>query len=161
MTPVQAELKSLKDKIKYRRENSLWNHVLTVLRLDMGELNGVVTKDGFKVWAYSHWLGVFHPVIFGTVDFKSEKPTIQIVSKMNSLGQLIAVFIVGLWTSGIISGLIVQTDNSWPFLWKRIILGTVITSFPLIAVGMVVRNEYKYEREKIKRMCQRRLKFEK
>lgn len=157
MTPVQKVNNALEKAIKDQRENSLWNHLLTVVRIDNDGLSGKVTQGEFKVWIYSHWVGIFHPVIYGTINSTEEKINIQIESKMNPLGRLFSVLILGLWTYGVVSGIIIQDDNSWTFLWKRILIGLVMISLPVAAFGLAFRYEYKKEKERIKNVCQQSL----
>lgn len=149
MTPNQTILKLVNKEIKYQRENSLWSHLLTVVRIDNDGLSGKVTHNGFKVWIFSHWVGVFHPVIYGTFD----KNKLQIESKMNPLGRLFVILILGMWTYAIASGVIIQDDNSWTFLWRRILIGLILISIPVIVFGLAFRFEYKKERERIKNVC--------
>lgn len=157
MTSVQKINIALDKSIKYQRENSLWNHLLTVVRIDNDGLSGKVTQDGFKVWIYSHWVGIFHPVIYGTINSTKEKIKIQIESKMNPLGRLFSALILGFWTYGIVLGVVIQDDNSWTFLWKRILIGIVMISLPIVAFGLAFRYEYKKEKERIKNVCQQLL----
>lgn len=157
MTPLQLINNALEKAIKHQRENSLWNHLLTVVRIDNDGLSGKVTQDGFKVWIYSHRVGIFHPVIYGTINSTKEKINVQIKSKMNPLGRLFSVLILGLWTYGVVSGIIIQDDNSWTFLWKRILIGLVMISLPVVAFGLAFRHEYKKEKERIKKVCQQSL----
>jgi hypothetical protein len=157
MTAVHSLFKSFDENIKYQRENSLWNHVLTVIRRDADGLSGTVNQQEFKVWKYNYWVGLFHPVVYGKIDSKNDKPKIVISSKMNLLGQLIAILLLGLWTYGILTGMVIQEDNSWTFLWRRILIGLFMIILPVIAFGLAFRYEYKKEREKIKNVCQQNL----
>ncbi len=149
MTSIQNIKTAISKKIKYRRENSIWNHILTVVRIDNDGLSGQISQDGFQVWIYSHWIGVFHPIIYGKIISTNEKIKVQIESKMNPLGRLIAIIILGMWSYGIVSGMIIQDDNSWTFLWQKCLVGLVIISLPILAFGLTFKYVYKKERERI------------
>jgi hypothetical protein len=58
MTQNQIILNSIEKQIKYKRENSLWNHFLTLIRIDSdglsGKVSGMDLKFGFSIigWVF-------------------------------------------------------------------------------------------------------------
>ena len=148
---------SIQKEIRYRRNNSLWNHFLTIVKFNSDGLSGKATVDNFIVWTYSRWTGIFYPIITGHL----LEDKIKIDSKMNPVGQIFAVLIAGLYSYALLIGVVIQEDNSWEFLWKRIVVSLFMLSIPIGTFSFVFRREYRKERERIKDLCRNNLSMKK
>lgn len=118
------------------------------------ELYGTITDNGFKVWSYSGWTSVWHPIVKGTITKKENKISVEISTVMNPLGRLISLLLLSIWTYALVEMVILQNETTWNFIINRIIVVLVMIALPIIAFGLINRYEYKLEREKIKNMCQ-------
>ena len=76
------------------------NYIMTILRLDIMNFSGNVSKDQFVVWKYSRWTGVFYPVITGKVEFSIGGDSIQLTARMNSFGKLVSALILLIFCYG-------------------------------------------------------------
>lgn len=147
-------LSAIQKEIKYIRTNSVWNHFLTIIRIDFESYSGQIASDRFTIWRYSSWAGVFYPVINGTIDLSNQNNPVTLKTRMNPVGILFIVIMISLFAYGSIFGVILQHDNSWTFLWKRIIAALLVGSFPLVAIIMIYSSQKKEELERIKNLYQ-------
>ncbi len=93
MTTNSEIVKLIERKIEYPRQDSILNHVKTIFLFQRG-LSGEVNSEGFKIWDYSHWTGIFYPVFHGKFNSDKGKIDIKISTKLNSLGFLFAVLLL-------------------------------------------------------------------
>ena len=149
----RTEIVSLiEKKIEYSRRDSIQSHIKTIFLFQWG-LSGEVNSEGFKIWSYSHWVGIFYPVFQGKFDSTNDKTHIQITSKLNSLGASFAVLLSLIWLISIAS-VVLQDDNSWTYLWKRSLLGFILFVIPYVTVGYAIVRQHKIERKEIENECQ-------
>jgi hypothetical protein len=91
-------------------------------------------------------------VIHGRIYIKNEQLNIDLKSKLNPLGQLFAIIFLSALGCFILEEVIIKENNSWIFLWKRILVGIFIFCLPIIAFGIGYRFEYKTEIVRIKNL---------
>ena len=142
----------IQKKIEYSRKDSFLNHFKTILHFQLG-LSGEVNSDGFKIWTYSHWVGVFYPVFQGRINSNQGKTEISISSKLNSFGSLFAMLLSICWIILVLS-MVLQGDNSWTYLWKRSLLGVILFITPYATFGYAVYRQHQIERKEIINECQ-------
>lgn len=156
MKETEKIIEKVKMVIVYQRTDSLLNHFLTTLTLKH-DYSGSVQKDSFIIWSLSHWIGLLYPVIRGTISNESGKPKVTLRAELNSFGRILIFGLLGLITYGIISGVIIQDDNSWPFLWKKILLGIGLILIPIILFRLLYRYEKRNELAQIKKILNKSL----
>lgn len=76
-------------KIKKRRKDSLWGHLLTSLYLTQ-DIYADVRKDKIIVWNWGSWLGSFYSVII--FEFNSKNELIKVSDKLNKFGVALYLF---------------------------------------------------------------------
>lgn len=157
MTTLQGFQDSLSSKIKYPRANTLWNHILTIVRLDSDGLSGNVTDTGFKLWTYSRWVGIFHPVIHGEFHSVAGKISVRVQSKINPLARVALIVFLAWWAYGVVPGTFVKQSDSWTMLWNNAFAAILMLGLPAIVLGLAFRFEYKHHREKIRELCENHL----
>lgn len=152
MTNRTEIVKLIEKRIEYSRKDSFLNHIRTIFLFQWG-LSGEVNSEGFKIWSYSHWVGIFYPVFQGKFNSMNDDPNIQITSKLNSLGTSFAVVLSVIWLISIIS-MVLQGDNNWTYLWKRSLLGFILFIIPYVTFGYAIVRQHKIERKEIENECQ-------
>ncbi|NVN94299.1 MAG: hypothetical protein HXX18_03340 [Bacteroidetes bacterium] len=131
------------------------NHLKCVLFFNEG-YSGEIKENEFKIWNYCHFWGrVFYAVIHGKVTFQNSKQKVILKTKMNIIGRCISIIILGFLVYGAITGIILQQDNSWTFLWKRIIAALVFVSPLIIAIRLIYRLERNIQIGKLKEIIKK------
>ena len=146
----------IQKKIEYSRKDSFLNHFKTILHFQLG-LSGEVNSDGFKIWTYSHWVGVFYPVFQGRINSNQGKTEISISSKLNSFGFLFALLLSIFWLILVLS-MILQGNNSWTYLWKKSLLGVILFIIPYATFGFAINRQREIERKEIINECRQWIK---
>ncbi len=113
---------------------------------DQSELTGIVEDDKFIVWTYnSHLTGAFYPIFYGTFSTHSIGTFVLLRTKMNEIGIALTILIYGMMAYGLTTGVIMQEDNSFNFLIRRIgmalLLFSIFGSFPVFV--------YRYLKSKV------------
>lgn len=153
MTKVNSILEHVRQQIKYHRKNTLWGHFITILNFNSNGYSGVVKKKDFRIWRYNYWIGVFYPVIVGTLNKTEGKLMVRLKSEMNPVGIIFFIIIMTSWSYGVFVGVFNQFDNSWEFLWIRILIGLFLFSLPLIAIFLGYNSEKKQLLKEIRNIC--------
>jgi hypothetical protein len=86
-------LKRINQKIYYRRNDTLLNHLKTYFQFDKINFSGDCNDAHFCIWKYSAWTGLFYTVILGKVCAENNKTIITLKTKLNSAGLLLSVLI--------------------------------------------------------------------
>lgn len=158
MTTSTKITEGIKNLIDSDKREWIFSHLTAFLQLEFHHYHGNVSNGKFRIWKLSLWIMAFYPVIHGTIDQTGEKPKVTLRTKMNSFGLTILVVIMGFWAFGIIDQVIIQENNDWTFLWKRILIGLIILTLPLIAIGLGYREQKRTAiedlKKEIKNMCQ-------
>jgi len=149
-------LSSLREKLKYPMEDNIKNHLLTYVMARRG-LAGSITEQGFKVWNFNLWRGAFYPIIEGKLIKNGSRMEINLKARMNPMAKLISLMGSLLWIFILVDTIVIQEINAWTFLWRRFLVAMFIASIPYIAFGMVLRYEYRLERERIAKLIQKDL----
>ena len=99
---------------------------------DQSELTGTVSNHEFVIWTYdSHLTGAFFPIFHGTISAYGTGTSINMRTRMNEIGIFFTVLIYGMIAYALTTGIIIQEDNSFNFLIRRI--GVAILIFYLFA----------------------------
>jgi hypothetical protein len=150
MNSKEKILQNISRNIFHQKENTIWNHFKNCFWKFNHDYSGNINPNGFTLWRYSHWVGIFYPIITGEFVKQNDKQILQLRSKINPLVILIFTPLYLFLFYGIITGIIIQEDNSWKFLWKRILAGIFLFSLFLIAPVLSYRSQRKSELNKIK-----------
>ncbi|MDT8412035.1 MAG: hypothetical protein RQ875_06215 [Vicingaceae bacterium] len=97
MTKINSILKQVRQRIKYHRKNTLWNHFKTTLSFTSDGYSGIIENNHFRIWRYNFWIGAFYPVIVGTVNETQGKLMVRLKSEMNPVGIIFLIIIMALW----------------------------------------------------------------
>lgn len=93
MSAATEILKIVSNKIHYKRNDNLLNHLKTYFHLDVINYTGCCDATSFKIWRYSQWGGLFYVVIQGQILLHDGKEKVMLSAKMNSAGQLLSAII--------------------------------------------------------------------
>ncbi len=130
-TKINERIKSL---IVFNKKDWFFSHLKTFFQLDFHSYHGNISTGQFRIWKLSPWIMTFYPVIQGTIDQTDDKLKVTLRTKMNSFGLTMLIVIMGLWAFGIIDRIVIQENNDWSFLWKRILIGSLILILPFMAI---------------------------
>ena len=93
MNTSEKIIKVIEQKIYYKRNDTLLNHLKTYFRLDKINFSGQCNGRQFSVWRYSAFTGLFYTVIIGDIQSDNEKLNIVLKTKLNSAGFLLSTLI--------------------------------------------------------------------
>lgn len=127
--------------IHYSRKDSWISHFKTFVRHDFMRLNGISEDDGFKVWRFSIWSGAFYPVVIGNYEIKEGRTLVRLRTKMNVFGQVILLILALFWIYWLVVSVILQNNNEWTFLWKRILISLFLFTLPVLVIWFSYRSE--------------------
>ncbi len=121
------------NKLTLPRTDNFWTRFKQFFLIrDQSELTGTVSNYEFVIWTYdSHLTGAFFPIFYGTFTAYGTGTSIHMRTKMNEIGIFITVLIYGMIAYALTTGIIIQEDNSFNFLIRRI--GVAILIFSLFA----------------------------
>lgn len=131
---VQQKLEAITTK----RANTFKSRFIQLITVSSRtELSGIIRSKSFDIWAFDHfWTSIIFPILHG--QFKQSKmgTVIAIQRKMSETG-LFFIWVLGIIISyAIITGVVIQEDNSLTFLIRRIFAGSVLfslfASFPIL-----------------------------
>lgn len=90
---IEKIKKTIQKSIFYKAEDTFLNHLKTFWKSD-GKLTGVVSDDGFKIWA-SHWYlgGIVHVIAVG--HFTDQKIIVR--TKINKVGKIFIFLFQSFW----------------------------------------------------------------
>ncbi len=138
MNTVKEIQKIIHDKIRYKREDTLLNHVKTFLDRDYDNYNGILKGNDFALWKFDHWGGIFYPIIYGHISDSPDVARIYITVKLNFVGFLLSVLMV----LGFFIGLLISYKERGLLLGDYF-LSMVVTSLLLIAFILGYRHHRK------------------
>ena len=79
---------------------------------------------------------VFYPILYGTFTAKGTGTSVLVKSKLNEIGLVLTTIIYSIVAYAIITGIVIQVDNSFNFLIRRagiaFLLFLFFSSFPII-----------------------------
>lgn len=125
------ELKSrLSSIIEVENNDDIQTHFRQIFLLkDHGKDSGSIDKESFKIWTHEQGptgaTGIFYPIIEGFVKPTHQGLEIEFKSKMNLIGWAAFFILVILMAYITISGIIIQENNDFKFLIRRILVGGV------------------------------------
>jgi hypothetical protein len=134
---VRSRLLSL---IECKAEDNLKTHLQqTFLFKNEGKLLGSVDKKLFNVWIHeqgrSGATGIFYPVMYGQFTAMTDGTGVNLDSNMNIVGKLALIVISALISCGLVTGIVIQEDNSIEYLIPRLLISmallTLMMSVPL------------------------------
>jgi hypothetical protein len=134
-------LSKIQQRIEYHRKDTLWHHFLTFLKMENSfeGFSGYVREDNFAIWRYSHWYGAFYIVVRGEVKETDNRVNVLLRCRTNLFGRLMAFLILAGWGYSIVVGIVLQQNNEWEFLWKRIIVGCIMFAIPVFLMWLLTR----------------------
>lgn len=125
------ELKSrLSSVIEVKNNDDIQTHFRQIfLLLDEGKDSGTIENESFKIWTHEQGptgaTGIFYPIIEGIVKPSHQGLEIEFKSKMNLIGRTVFFIIAFLMAYITLSGIIIQENNDFKFLIRRILVGGV------------------------------------
>lgn len=128
-------------KIKKRRKNSLWGHLLTSLYLTQ-DIYADVRKDKIIVWNWGSWLGSFYSVII--FEFNSKNELIKVSDKLNKFG--VALYLFTLVGFSLAFGSIIFEDFT---ITKLVFIGGAYVIFITLLL-LLSRAVYRFEKNETK-----------
>ena len=128
----------LNDLIEYHREDNLTSHLKNIFSKRMNSISGKVESNAFVFWRYSYvWSDMFYSVINGKVNINGDSLNSELKSKLNRFGLLLVIVLSLFLGYGVLTGIVIQNDNSFKFVIWRLFAGLVLfillQTVPLIA----------------------------
>jgi hypothetical protein len=145
----------LNDLIEYQREDNLSSHLQNIFSKRMDSISGKVESNDFVIWRHSYiWSDMFYSVINGRIINNRNSCCIELKSKLNIFGSSLAVMISILLGYGILTGIVIQNDNSFRFIIWRLLVGLILfllmQTVPIIAYFDSKRRTIKILTENLK-----------
>lgn len=148
MTALEQILSNVETIIKHKRKDSVWNHLLTFIERDYN-YSSCITENGFTIWKYSSWNGIFYSMIVGKIVEKEGQKKIIFSTKLNKLAKsLIIIFF--LWMSFIVLDSAISYKQAydgshyfWEIKWNEIFtsaLSAIVFSSVMLPVLYFVRS---------------------
>lgn len=125
------ELKSrLNSIIEINSEDNLRTHFRQIVLLkDEGKVSGIIKNNNFKIWTHEQGrtgaTGIFYPIIEGCARPLSKGLEIEFKSKMNMIGRIVFLIIAILIAYVTLTGIVIQENNEFKYLIRRIFVGGV------------------------------------
>jgi hypothetical protein len=115
------------------KSNNATSILRQFIKMDLAdELVGEVKDSNLHVWTYTAGrlpgTGIFFPIIDGQFRSYGEQTILKLTARMNVIGKIILYAIILVLASAIITGIIIQEDNSMKFLINRTLAGTFLFS---------------------------------
>lgn len=125
---LRSKLSSL---IELRADDNLKTHLRQIFLFDKeGKLLGNTSQTGFKVWIHEQGragaTGIFYPVVHCSFQLTSSGTQISLTSKMNLAGRMMLLIIAVLISYGLLTGIIIQNDNTIQYIIPRIFISIVL-----------------------------------
>ncbi len=113
---IEKTKRTIQKNIAYKAEDTFLNHLKTFWKSD-GKLTGIVSDDGFKIWA-SHWYlgGIVHVIADGR--FINQKVVIR--TRINIVGKIFILLFLLFWTPATFF-FIFYRDSSWIFSFAFVV----------------------------------------
>ena len=123
-----TELKNkLNDLIKLRSEDKFSSHFQNVISNRTNTISGKIKEKNFVIWHYKYfWSGMFYSVIDGKISDNGETYFIELRTKLNSFGFILISIISCVLGKVILSGIVLQENNSYKFVVLRLLVGIVL-----------------------------------
>jgi hypothetical protein len=93
MDNTKQIIKTIADEIKYKRNDNFLNHLKTYLQFDRLHFSGTFTDNSFTIWRYQNWSGLFYLVVYGHIVFEGNQTKVNLKTKLNIVGLLLALAI--------------------------------------------------------------------
>lgn len=131
----QSKLEKL---IDIQEENRIQNHIFKDVRRTDEIIRGELKKNEFTMWRTNRrWNGIFYPVFKGEIREINETRLIEIKTRFNPFAELIVLILTLGLVYGIISEIVIQTNNELKHLLMRGIVGILLLlifqSVPIIS----------------------------
>jgi hypothetical protein len=84
---------AIKNKIHYKRTDTLINHLKTYFQLDQMNYSGSLENNKFSIWCYSSSTGIFYVVIDGQIVTENGKTKVILSARPNKAGVLLTAII--------------------------------------------------------------------
>ena len=102
-------------------------HFQNVITKQTNTLSGKVKGNNFVIWNYDHfWSGMGYSVIHGKIIDNGKTCIIELHTKLNSFGIAFVFIISCLLGYSILTGIVIQNNNSFKFVILRILVGIVL-----------------------------------
>lgn len=148
----------LNDLIEDYSEDNFNSHFQNVISLQTNRISGKVTNEKFVIWHYNHfWSGLIYSVIEGRIIENREDYFIELRTKLNSFGRVLISLISCILGYVIITGIVIQDNNSTKFVILRFLVGIVL--FLLFQAGPFLA--YYISKKEILKMLTENLKLRK
>jgi hypothetical protein len=120
------------------KSNNATSILRQFIKMDLAdELVGEVKDSNLHVWTYTAGrltgTGIFFPIIDGQFRSYGEQTILKLTARMNVIGKIILYAIILVLAYAIITGIIIQEDNSMKFLIIRTLAGTFLFSLFMAA----------------------------
>jgi hypothetical protein len=107
--------------------NSLKNHIFKSNKGGDGTVRGEFKEGKFTLWRTNKtWSGNFYPIFKGYHFKINEMDVLEIKTRFNPFAEIIVLVISIVLAYGIITGIIIQSDNEFRFLLRRSVIGIVL-----------------------------------
>jgi hypothetical protein len=119
--------KKLNELIVNTIDDKFINHCKNLYSNQAYNVCGKFENNDFAVWRYDYFLtGMFYSVITGKIENFGDSFIIELKPKFNLFGKFFVLLISLSVGYGILTGIVIQEDNSFKFLIWRLLLGLII-----------------------------------
>lgn len=135
----EKELQSrLERLIAIREKNSIQNHAFPSNRESEEKVRGELSENKFTIWRTNKTLnGIFYPIFKCNVQKINGINIVQIKTRFNPIAEIIVLFLTLGIGYGILTEIIIQSNNELKFLFRRSLIGILLflifQSVPLIS----------------------------
>jgi len=102
----------------------------TILFKDENKVSGNVENNEFKIWTHEQGrrgvTGIFYPIVIGQFKPLEQGLEIELKSKMNIIGRIVFIAVAILLAYGILTGIVIQSNNEIRYLIPRLLIGTIL-----------------------------------
>jgi hypothetical protein len=126
--------------VKIQKADTFWNHFVYSMTFYY-KTTGEVKNNSIKIWQKRNTRGIFYPVF--TFEFDNQNRLIKITDKLNSYGKATQLIFPFIFFLPLIYTSIIH------FELKQFIIGGTIILFLFLALSLLNRKLYQYEKKEI------------
>jgi len=141
-------MKTHKEKIdriiKLKRDNTLWNHILTSL-FHKGKTIAEKNGDNYVIWTSNLWTGGFYPIF--KIDFNQNREISNIETELSLYGKLCLILLIVVITSFTTMILIIPMIENYREVNSYFLIPIILYSLLLYGFYAVMRMIYNREKK--------------
>lgn len=119
-------LESISRRIISKEDNSWKNHLFPKDHSSQ-KLRGTSNNQSFIVWiTNSYLLGSAYPICKGKISELNEMRTLNLTIRFNPIAEIFIIAFNMLLAYALITGVLIQENNAFNFIWKRCVVVVVI-----------------------------------